>query len=144
MFEASRAHIDALTQARAASPEIADKATTIITSAGLGGEFRDQIRDSGLVHLAKVGATRQAVKAEDAGVDGIIASGHEMCGHTHLHPVHPWCWYPTSRSTCRVDGQGSIACWSRRSFRSTNRSASERVGTHGHHVTSRRSRPRKK
>jgi NAD(P)H-dependent flavin oxidoreductase YrpB (nitropropane dioxygenase family) len=118
VFESSRAHIDALTEAREQNPLAARYATTIITSAGFPGAFRDQIRDSGLVHLAKIGATKHALKAEAAGVDGIIASGYEMGGHTHLNPVHTMVLVPNVTEAVSVpviaaggfrDGRGLAA-----------------------------------
>jgi NAD(P)H-dependent flavin oxidoreductase YrpB (nitropropane dioxygenase family) len=39
------------------------------------------IKDAGLVHQHKVGSTRQAVKAAEAGVDVVSAAGFEMGGH---------------------------------------------------------------
>lgn len=82
------AYIEALIEARAADSAVQERANVIITSAGFPGEFRDQIKDSGLTHLHKVGSTVHAQKAEASGVDAVIASGYEMGGHTHLHPVH--------------------------------------------------------
>ncbi|MDI3417614.1 NAD(P)H-dependent flavin oxidoreductase [Streptomyces luteolus] len=60
----------------------------LITSSGFPGELCEDIRDAGLIHLQKVGSTRQAVKAAAAGVDAVIASGYEMGGHIAPHPVH--------------------------------------------------------
>ena len=64
------------------------------TSAGFPGEFRPLIADSGLIHIHKVGSTRQAIKAEHLGVDVVIASGYEMGGHTHAVPMHTFVLVP--------------------------------------------------
>lgn len=69
-------------------PEIAKRLRVITTSAGAPRVVRDSIAESGLIHMHKVGGTRQAVKAQEEGVDVIIASGFEAGGHTHLRPVH--------------------------------------------------------
>lgn len=69
-------------------PEIAKRLRVLTTSAGPPGVIREMIADSGLVHLHKVGGTRQAQRAEQDGVDAIIASGYEAGGHTHARPVH--------------------------------------------------------
>ncbi|MGO9957233.1 MAG: NAD(P)H-dependent flavin oxidoreductase [Solirubrobacteraceae bacterium] len=75
--------IDAL-----ADPAVARRLRVITTSAGPPGVVRRQIADSGLIHMHKVGGTRQAIRAERDGVDVIIASGYEAGGHTHARPVH--------------------------------------------------------
>jgi NAD(P)H-dependent flavin oxidoreductase YrpB (nitropropane dioxygenase family) len=67
---------------------IAARLRVITTSAGAPGIVRRAIADSGLIHLHKVGGSRQAIRAERDGVDAIIASGYEAGGHTHARPVH--------------------------------------------------------
>ncbi|MFT3872384.1 MAG: nitronate monooxygenase family protein [Nocardioides sp.] len=62
--------------------------TALTTSGGFPGPFVDDIKASPLVHIQKVGATRQALKAQEAGADALFASGYEMGGHTHMKPVH--------------------------------------------------------
>lgn len=69
-------------------PEIARRLRMITTSAGAPSVVRDLIAGSGLVHAHKVGGTRQAVRAQEDGVDVIVASGYEAGGHTHARPVH--------------------------------------------------------
>lgn len=66
----------------------AEQLVALTTSAGYPGEFIADIKASGLIHQAKVGSVRHAVKARDAGTDVIIASGYEMGGHTHVNGVH--------------------------------------------------------
>jgi NAD(P)H-dependent flavin oxidoreductase YrpB (nitropropane dioxygenase family) len=90
----SDAYIRAVVEARDSDPAVARQLVALTTSAGFPGEFRDLISDSGLVHMHKVGSTRQARKAEDAGVDVVIASGYEMGGHTHVAPVHTFVLVP--------------------------------------------------
>jgi NAD(P)H-dependent flavin oxidoreductase YrpB (nitropropane dioxygenase family) len=88
MLHISEALISAVIEARAESDKIRDQLRVLTTSAGYPGEFRDRIRESGLIHMCKVGSTRQAERAAAAGADVIIASGYEMGGHTHKNPVH--------------------------------------------------------
>ncbi len=66
----------------------------LTTSAGFPGEFRPLIAGSGLIHMHKVGSTRQALRAEQLGVDVVIASGYEMGGHTHAVPMHTFVLVP--------------------------------------------------
>jgi len=68
--------------------EIAKRLRVITTSAGAPGVVREAIAESGLIHMHKAGSTRQAVKAQEEGVDIVIASGFEAGGHTHARPVH--------------------------------------------------------
>ncbi|MFZ2178856.1 MAG: nitronate monooxygenase, partial [Rhodococcus sp. (in: high G+C Gram-positive bacteria)] len=56
-------------------PEIRKRLRVITTSAGAPRVVRDAIAESGLIHMHKVGSTRQAVKAQEDGVDIVIASG---------------------------------------------------------------------
>jgi NAD(P)H-dependent flavin oxidoreductase YrpB (nitropropane dioxygenase family) len=90
----SGAYIRAVCDARKADAALERQLRVLTTSAGFPGEFRPLIADSGLIHMHKVGSTRQAVKAEQLGVDVVIASGYEMGGHTHAVPVHTFILLP--------------------------------------------------
>jgi NAD(P)H-dependent flavin oxidoreductase YrpB (nitropropane dioxygenase family) len=90
----SEAYIRAVVEAREADPALRRQLRVLTTSAGFPGEFRKLIADAGLVHMHKVGSTAQARKAEEAGVDVVIASGYEMGGHTHATPVHTFVLVP--------------------------------------------------
>jgi NAD(P)H-dependent flavin oxidoreductase YrpB (nitropropane dioxygenase family) len=90
----SEAYIRAVCDARKADAALERQLRVLTTSAGFPGEFRPLIADSGLIHMHKVGSTRQAVKAEQLGVDVVIASGYEMGGHTHAVPVHTFILLP--------------------------------------------------
>ncbi|PXY16712.1 NAD(P)H-dependent flavin oxidoreductase [Prauserella flavalba] len=98
----SEAYIRAVVQARASDSALAKQLRVLTTSAGFPGEFRPLIADSGLVHMHKVGATAHARKAEEAGVDVVIASGYEMGGHTHARPVHTFVLVPNVTETVSV------------------------------------------
>lgn len=83
----SAAYVGAVVDA-VKDPEIARRLRVITTSAGAPAVVRGVIADSGLIHAHKVGGTRQAVRAQEDGVDVIVASGFEAGGHTHARPVH--------------------------------------------------------
>lgn len=83
----STAYVAAVVEA-VRDPAIARRLRMITTSAGAPDVVRALIADSGLVHAHKVGGTRQALRAQEDGVDVIIASGYEAGGHTHARPVH--------------------------------------------------------
>jgi enoyl-[acyl-carrier protein] reductase II len=68
--------------------KVGEQLVALTTSAGYPGEFIGKIQAAGLLHQAKVGSVRHAMKARAAGTDVIIASGYEMGGHTHVNGVH--------------------------------------------------------
>lgn len=75
--------------------EIAKRLRVITTSAGAPAAARRMIAGSGLLHVHKVGGTRQAERAVADGVDMLIASGYEAGGHTHARPVHTFVLGPS-------------------------------------------------
>lgn len=81
-------------EARAADPAIASRLTVLTTSAGFPGDYVAMIKDAGMIHQHKVGSTRQAVKAAEAGVDVVIAAGFEMGGHAPSKAVHTFVLIP--------------------------------------------------
>ena len=94
-------YIRAVLDARRADSALAAQLTVLTTSAGFPGAYVGMIKDAGLVHQHKVGSTRQAVKAADAGVDVVIAAGFEMGGHAPAAGVHTFVLVP--RVTESVD-----------------------------------------
>jgi len=84
----SRACIDEAIAVKRDRGKAGEQLRAIVTSAGFAGEFGGAIRDSGLVHMHKVGSVKHARKAAEYGADVIIASGFEMGGHTHANGVH--------------------------------------------------------
>ena len=67
---------------------------TITTSAGNPKRFIKKIKDAGLKVLHKVSTVDMAKKAEDAGVDGIIATGIEAGGHVGRDGITTFCIIP--------------------------------------------------
>jgi len=88
-------YIRTVLEARRSDAATAQRLTVLTTSAGFPGAFIGLIKDSGLIHQHKVGATRQAVKAAEAGVDVIIAAGFEMGGHAPSKKVHTFVLVPS-------------------------------------------------
>ncbi len=79
--------------------EVAQRLKLLITSAGDPSRYAEEIKDqkeTGLLHFHVAGSVRQAKKAESLGVDGVIASGYEMGGHTHRWPdvIHTFVLLP--------------------------------------------------
>jgi NAD(P)H-dependent flavin oxidoreductase YrpB (nitropropane dioxygenase family) len=84
----SRLYLDAVLAARRADTAVAHQLSVITTSAGFPHGLTAELHDEGIIHQHKVGSTRHAVKAEDAGVDVIIAAGLEMGGHAPTSGMH--------------------------------------------------------
>ncbi|MAY96503.1 MAG: 2-nitropropane dioxygenase [Nocardioides sp.] len=98
----TEAYINAVIEAREADSKVGQQLKVLTTSAGFPGAFAARIKDAGLIHQHKVGSTRQAIKAEEAGADVIIASGYEMGGHTHHSPVHTFVLLPNVTAAVSV------------------------------------------
>jgi len=90
----SAAYVQAVVDA-AKDREIARRLRVITTSAGAPAGARRMIDGSNLIHIHKVGGTRQAQRAVADGVDMLIASGYEAGGHTHARPVHTFVLGPS-------------------------------------------------
>jgi enoyl-[acyl-carrier protein] reductase II len=88
-------YIRMVLEARRNDSEIARRLTVMTTSAGFPGDYIAMIKDAGMIHQHKVGATRQAVKAAEAGVDVVIAAGFEMGGHAPAAKVHTYVLVPS-------------------------------------------------
>lgn len=88
--------------ARRADGQLADQLRVMTTSAGFPGTYIQLIKDAGMVHQHKVGSTRQAVKAAEAGVDVIIAAGFEMGGHAPAAGIHTFVLVPSVTEAVEV------------------------------------------
>jgi NAD(P)H-dependent flavin oxidoreductase YrpB (nitropropane dioxygenase family) len=88
MRDAAKEFIRAAVDAREEDGKIRKKFRAIITSAGDPVPWKDTIKSADLVWLHVVPSVRAAKRCEKAGVDVVIASGHEAGGHTHWEPVH--------------------------------------------------------
>lgn len=97
----SRTYLDEVLRARADDPAVAGRLTVITTSAGFPHGVTDELHEQGVIHQHKVGSTRQAVKACDAGVDVVIAAGLEMGGHAPTSGMHSFVLLPNI--TERID-----------------------------------------
>ncbi len=93
------AYLKAVVDARK-DPKVAKRLRLLITSAGNPERYLEIInkeRKNGMLHFHVVGSVRQAKKIESMGLDGVIASGFEMGGHTHRPPnvIHTFVLVPS-------------------------------------------------
>jgi NAD(P)H-dependent flavin oxidoreductase YrpB (nitropropane dioxygenase family) len=70
------------------NPEMKNHFKVIFTSAGDPVPWRDKIKNAGFNWLHVVPSVKGALRCAKAGVDCIVASGHEGGFHTSWEPVH--------------------------------------------------------
>ncbi|UCD84539.1 MAG: nitronate monooxygenase [Deltaproteobacteria bacterium] len=83
-------------------PEVAERLRVIITSAGNPAPWTERIKESGVKWFHVVPSVYHAQKAEKAGVDLVIASGHEGGGHIAWNPVHTMVLLPEIVKSVKV------------------------------------------
>lgn len=67
---------------------------TITTSAGNPAKIIERTKGAGLKVLHKVSTVQMALKSQDAGVDGVIATGYEAGGHVGREGISTLCLVP--------------------------------------------------
>jgi enoyl-[acyl-carrier protein] reductase II len=91
---------------------------TVTTSAGNPAKMIDRIKAAGLKVLHKVSTVRMAEKAQEAGVDAVIATGFEAGGHVGRESTTTLCLIPLLVDTLDIpviaaggigDGRGLLA-----------------------------------
>jgi NAD(P)H-dependent flavin oxidoreductase YrpB (nitropropane dioxygenase family) len=80
--------IDTAIQARKENPELREQFKVIFTSAGDPLPWGDKIKGAGFKWLHVIPSVKGAQRCQKAGVDLIVASGHEGGFHTSWEPVH--------------------------------------------------------
>ncbi|KAF0957778.1 Nitronate monooxygenase [Rhodococcus sp. T7] len=114
----ARIYLDAVFAARRADAGVESRLRVLTTSAGFPAGLTARIHEEGMVHQHKVGATRHAVKAVEAGVDVVIAAGSEMGGHAPASGMHTFVLVPNVAAAVDVpvvltggvrDGRGLAA-----------------------------------
>jgi enoyl-[acyl-carrier protein] reductase II len=80
--------INAAIKAREEHPEAHDRFKVVFTSAGDPMPWGEKIKGAGFKWLHVVPSVKGALRCKKAGVDLIVASGHEGGFHTSWEPVH--------------------------------------------------------
>lgn len=111
--------LDMILEMRESDPELKDKLILIITSAGDPAQpHLQKIKKAGMTWFHNVPSVYHARKAEQAGVDGLIATGYEAGGHVTFFPVHTMVLVPEVVKSVNVpvvggggicDGKGMVA-----------------------------------
>ena len=80
--------IDTAIRVREENPDIKEHFKVIFTSAGDPLGWKDKIKGAGFTWIHVVPSVKAALRCKKAGVDVIVASGHEGGFHTSWEPVH--------------------------------------------------------
>jgi len=88
VLQFSHVIIDTAIKVCAENPDIKKCFKVIFTSAGDPLGWRDKIKGAGFIWMHVVPSVRGALRCRKAGVDVIVASGHEGGFHVSWEPVH--------------------------------------------------------
>lgn len=88
MLPFSRVMVDTAIRVREENPDIKKHFKVIFTSAGDPIGWKDKIKGAGFTWMHVVPSVKGALRCKKAGVDVIVASGHEGGFHTSWEPVH--------------------------------------------------------
>jgi NAD(P)H-dependent flavin oxidoreductase YrpB (nitropropane dioxygenase family) len=80
--------IETAIKVREENPDIKNNFKVIFTSAGDPVGWHDKIKGAGFTWMHVVPSVKGAIRCKKAGVDVIVASGHEGGFHTSWEPVH--------------------------------------------------------
>lgn len=88
MKEWAELTVDTMIEAREADPEMRERFRVLVTSAGDPLPWGKKVKKAGLLWMHVVPSVKGALRCQKAGVDAIVASGHEGGFHTAWEPVH--------------------------------------------------------
>ena len=109
-LEAAKKLIFGTIAIRDGDPELRKRLKVIITSAGDPLPWKDTIRNTDLIWFHVVPSVYHLRRTERAGVDAVVASGHEAGAHIPWQPVHSMVLIPAvvEASSLPVIGAGGI------------------------------------
>jgi enoyl-[acyl-carrier protein] reductase II len=96
--------IDTAIEVREEDREMKERFRVIVTSAGDPLPWTERIRKAGFKWLHVMPSVKAALRCRKAGVDGVVASGHEGGFHTSWEPVHSMVLLPAV--TDALNGSG--------------------------------------
>ena len=80
--------IDSAIQVREENPEMKERFRVLVTSAGDPLPWGETIKGAGFIWFHVLPSVKAAIRCKKAGVDVVVASGHEGGFHTAWEPVH--------------------------------------------------------
>ncbi|OGO40254.1 MAG: hypothetical protein A2Z03_11020 [Chloroflexi bacterium RBG_16_56_8] len=113
MREWAELTIDTMIQVREQDPEMRERFRVLVTSAGDPLPWTAKVKKAGLLWMHVVPSVKGAQRCQKAGVDCVVASGHEGGFHTAWEPVHTMTLLPAvvdalANSSVRVVGAGGF------------------------------------
>lgn len=100
--------IDTAIRVREETPDIKKHFKVMYTSAGDPVGWKDKIKGAGFTWIHVVPSVRAALRCKKAGVDVIVASGHEGGFHTSWEPVHTMILLPAVVEA--VSDENTLVC----------------------------------
>ena len=100
--------IDTAIKVREENPDIKKHFKVIFTSAGDPVGLKDKIKNAGFIWMHVVPSVKGALRCKKAGVDVIVASGHEGGFHTSWEPVHSMILLPAVVEA--VSDENTLVC----------------------------------
>ncbi|UCH50461.1 MAG: nitronate monooxygenase [Chloroflexota bacterium] len=104
----SQVMIDTAIRVCEENPDMKNNFKVIFTSAGDPVGWKDKIKGAGFTWMHVVPSVRGALRCKKAGVDVIVASGHEGGFHTSWEPVHSMILLPAVVET--VSDSETLVC----------------------------------
>ena len=106
--------IDTAIKVREENPDVKNNLKVIYTSAGDPMGWGEKIKGAGFTWIHVIPSVKAALRCKKAGVDVIVASGHEGGFHTHWEPLHSMVLIPAvvdavSDEKTLVVGAGGIS-----------------------------------
>lgn len=81
---------------------IKHKVPIVFTSAGNPETFTQQLKDAGIIVVHVIANTKFALKAQNAGVDALVAEGFEAGGHNGKEETTTFCLLPQIKQVANV------------------------------------------
>ncbi len=100
--------IDTAIRVREENPEIQKNFKVIFTSAGDPVGWQEKIKGAGFTWMHVIPSVKGALRCKKAGVDVIVASGHEGGFHTSWEPVHSMILLPAVVDA--VSDENTLVC----------------------------------
>jgi NAD(P)H-dependent flavin oxidoreductase YrpB (nitropropane dioxygenase family) len=88
MMEVAELIVKTMIRAREEDPEMRKRFKVLVTSAGDPLPWADTVKKTDLVWMHVIPSVKAAQRCKKAGVDVVVASGHEGGFHTSWEPVH--------------------------------------------------------
>jgi len=108
LVEKAQVMVDTAIRVREENPDIKNHFKVIFTSAGDPVGWQDKIKGAGFTWMHVVPSVKGALRCKKAGVDVIVASGHEGGFHTSWEPVHSMILLPAVVET--VSDKDTLVC----------------------------------